>query len=310
MANSVYVVWNDNRDGNYEIYYKHSTDGGTTWSADTRLTNDPAASQNADVAVAGNNVHVVWDDTRTGIDNIFYKKFTAIPIITSINPNQGYWGQTLDNMIITGINFTGASGASFGDDIDINGFQVASDTQIIVSITINLAEAGLRDISVITPGGSVSLKNGFMVIPTSPSPRSSATIAAPPGPVPLPAVSVKSASLSAARVGPGTPVTVTANVANTGDVNGASSITVYVNGQQESSQGVTVDSGSNTPVTFTVSRNQPGTYTVYVGGTSAGSFVVDLFAGPGPIAVGVSALFLIVFIAAIIIYRRKSRFSR
>ena len=40
----VHVVWDDQRDGNKEIYYKHSTDGGITWTSDTRLTNDNAAS--------------------------------------------------------------------------------------------------------------------------------------------------------------------------------------------------------------------------------------------------------------------------
>ncbi len=38
----VHVVWSDERDGNYEIYYKRSTDGGVSWGADTRLTNNPS----------------------------------------------------------------------------------------------------------------------------------------------------------------------------------------------------------------------------------------------------------------------------
>jgi hypothetical protein len=40
-GNYVHIVWIDKRDGNTEIYYKCSTDGGINWQADVRLTNDP-----------------------------------------------------------------------------------------------------------------------------------------------------------------------------------------------------------------------------------------------------------------------------
>jgi len=35
---NVHVIWQDKRDGDYQIYYKRSTDGGVTWETDTRLT--------------------------------------------------------------------------------------------------------------------------------------------------------------------------------------------------------------------------------------------------------------------------------
>ena len=47
---TVHVVWFDQRDGNYEIYYKKSTDNGANWSADLRLTNDPAESNRPSIA--------------------------------------------------------------------------------------------------------------------------------------------------------------------------------------------------------------------------------------------------------------------
>lgn len=37
-GDSIHVVWSDNRDGNDEIYYKRSVDGGLTWGDDIRLT--------------------------------------------------------------------------------------------------------------------------------------------------------------------------------------------------------------------------------------------------------------------------------
>jgi len=71
----VQVVWSDTRDGNYEIYYKRSTDSGVSWGIDTRLTNDTAASFAPTVAVSGPVVHVVWNDERNG-NSVYYKRST------------------------------------------------------------------------------------------------------------------------------------------------------------------------------------------------------------------------------------------
>jgi len=98
---------------------------------------------------------------------------------------------------------------------------------------------------------------------------------APSGPVNLANPQVVSATISASRVGPGEAIRVTASVLNKGTGNGTVAVKLYVNGQEEASQGVTVNSGASTPVTFTVSRSEPGTYSVYVGGMSAGSFTVE-----------------------------------
>ncbi len=73
---AVQVVWNDSRDGNSEIYYKRSTDGGATWSSDTRLTNNTSPSESPSIAVAGAVAHVVWVDTRDGNGEIYYKRST------------------------------------------------------------------------------------------------------------------------------------------------------------------------------------------------------------------------------------------
>ncbi|NOU45762.1 MAG: T9SS type A sorting domain-containing protein [Bacteroidales bacterium] len=75
------VVWFDQRDGNYEIYYKRSTDGGLSWETDTRLTDDPAYSFYPSVAVSGPVVHVVWQDFRDGNYEIYYKRDpTGVPL--------------------------------------------------------------------------------------------------------------------------------------------------------------------------------------------------------------------------------------
>ena len=176
------------------------------------------------------------------------------------------------------------------------------------TLVLTITDGGLGDAD--------GLANGTIVDPGGPAePVAAATVygqgtmstITQQAPVSLPSVSVKSASLSATRVAPGTPVTVTANVVNTGTGNGSSSIKVYVNGQEESSQGVTVSSGSNTPLTFTVSRNEPGTYTVYVGGTNAGSFTVDQFTPIQPSSSSAVQLVFFAFILGVIYMTRRKQ---
>jgi hypothetical protein len=74
LGSSIHVVWHDQRDGNWEIYYKLSTNGGISWGADTRLTNDPATSQMPSISVSGSNLHVIWNEFRDGNMEIYYKR--------------------------------------------------------------------------------------------------------------------------------------------------------------------------------------------------------------------------------------------
>ncbi len=97
-GNNIHVVWNDNRDGNWEIYYKQSIDNGATWGSDERLTYADGSSNRPSVAIAGNNIHVVWMDRRDGGNSeIYYKRYFDKPNIaplaavtgTSLNPGGG-----------------------------------------------------------------------------------------------------------------------------------------------------------------------------------------------------------------------------
>lgn len=148
-------------------------------------------------------------------------------------------------------------------------------------LTLDIVDGGQGDNdgaangTIVDPGGPGFPFNGT----SGTSSGSSATMpsVAQRAPVSLSNIVVKSASLSAVTATPGTPVIVTAGIANTGTGNGTSVIRVYVNGSEEAQQGITVNSGSTATITFDVSRNEPGTYTVYVGGTQAGSFTVKQF---------------------------------
>ena len=57
---------------------KRSEDGGLTWGADTRLTNDPADSWGPCISLSDSTLHVVWMDDRNNSNNyeIYYKRST------------------------------------------------------------------------------------------------------------------------------------------------------------------------------------------------------------------------------------------
>jgi hypothetical protein len=73
----VHVVWSDFTPGNWEIYYKKSTDGGSTWMTGQRLTWNSGNSQFPAVAIdSSGHVHVVWNDDSSGNSEIYYMKST------------------------------------------------------------------------------------------------------------------------------------------------------------------------------------------------------------------------------------------
>ena len=69
----VFLSWHDSTPGNYEVYYKNSTDGGVTWGATQRLTNNTEESGLADIAVNATNVYVVYANATGGNGEIYVK---------------------------------------------------------------------------------------------------------------------------------------------------------------------------------------------------------------------------------------------
>ncbi len=331
------------------------------------------------------------------------------PTLTSINPASGNLGQTLNNVIITGANFTGANAVSFGAGITVNGFTVNNDNQITASITIaGSAALGARDVSVTTPpvGSGTpltgTLTNGFMVnqpsqsvntatgtgiarfttssgsiinltaaattpcgtlsgftFPhgffsfniTSIAPGSTVTIiivlpsnmpantqywkcingqwvqipvvsvvgnivtihltdggtgdadgvangtiidpGGPAVPVPVPAVpterhvsptmpnninpaqiSLQYLNINPQQTSASQPVTIITNVVNTGDEAGSLNVALKINGKVEQTKLVSIGPQATQPVKFTITRSEPGTYTIDVGG-QRGSFTIN-----------------------------------
>jgi hypothetical protein len=70
----IHIVCSDAREGHEEIFYKRSTNDGTSWSADTRLSNQSATSYYPSIGVSDQVVQVVWSDIRNGSHQIFYNR--------------------------------------------------------------------------------------------------------------------------------------------------------------------------------------------------------------------------------------------
>lgn len=71
-----HIVWQESTPGNTEIFYRKSTDQGSTWAPVERLTWTSGNSDEPSIAVdAAGNIHVVWSDNTPGNLEIYYKKF-------------------------------------------------------------------------------------------------------------------------------------------------------------------------------------------------------------------------------------------
>ncbi|UCE39383.1 MAG: hypothetical protein JSW00_09230 [Thermoplasmata archaeon] len=65
-GSNVHVVWSDDRDGNYEIFYKRSTDNGLSWGTETQITFTTISQELPKIGVYGNTIHIVWHDYMNG----------------------------------------------------------------------------------------------------------------------------------------------------------------------------------------------------------------------------------------------------
>jgi hypothetical protein len=71
---NVYVVWSDTTTGNGDIYFKASTDNGTTFSKTKKLSNDTGSSTDPQIAVRGeSSVYIVWRNSTSNNTDILFQ---------------------------------------------------------------------------------------------------------------------------------------------------------------------------------------------------------------------------------------------
>lgn len=131
-----------------------------------------AAASGTNVLAVGGQPHPI--ETSSGSNLVlnpgFVPTLTRVtpgqnPVITSINPNSGQQGQTL-NLTIIGANFvSGASVAFSGAGVTVNSASVTSATQIAVNISVAAsATTGSRDVMVTNPDGGSGTGIGLFTV--------------------------------------------------------------------------------------------------------------------------------------------------
>jgi hypothetical protein len=74
-SDGVHLAWDDTTPGDSEIYYRMTTDGGTTWTPAEKLTMNSGSSWAPAITVDSlGNIHLVWFDDTPGNYEIYYKK--------------------------------------------------------------------------------------------------------------------------------------------------------------------------------------------------------------------------------------------
>jgi len=257
--------------------------------------------------------------TNDIFDSTYANVFLA-PTITSITPNQGSQGQTL-NIVITGSQLNRVSAVDFGAGITVNSITVDGPTQITVNISINPAAApGPRDVTVTNPTGSDILIGGFTVqqLQTTPPSVPTGRRASPPiytsqGTPGQAQIELQYLSVRPQQTMAGQPVTITTNVVNTGNEAGNYNVVLKINGQAEQTRTVSVGAHGTQPVKFTTTKAQPGAYTVNIGDQKANFIVTGAGRGPGTaMAEGIlfaaaMAVIAILVVLLIIVARRRSQ---
>lgn len=94
-----------------------------------------------------------------------------------------------------------------------------------------------------------------------------------PAPPAAASIVVKNVNVDPGQAYTGQPITISANMANDGDVVGGYVASLKINDKLEQTKLGTVDGHSAAPVNFTISRSQPGTYTIDIGGQK-GTFII------------------------------------
>jgi hypothetical protein len=164
------------------------------------------------------------------------------------------------------------------------------------------------DLNLTSYGAEKSFTTLTPPAPPPPKPRASAT---PPRPLNPAQLSTQYLSVNPQQASANQPVTIITNVVNTGDEGGNYNLALKINGQVEQSRMVSVGPQGTQPVKFTITKAQPGTYTVDIGGQK-GSFTINGAGGTngkpvngGLIAILIVGILVLATVVALLTTRRR-----
>jgi Mg-chelatase subunit ChlD len=98
-SGNLHIVWEDDRDGNFEIYYRFYEASSSAWGSEQRLTNAAHASRGPHLSVdPSGQLHLIWTDNRhSGIwgwthTSLYYRKKSAVWGTEKRLVREGWWG--------------------------------------------------------------------------------------------------------------------------------------------------------------------------------------------------------------------------
>lgn len=150
---NVYVVWEDNRDGSWDVYgQKVDLNAGTLWGSDLLVSSSIAAEQlnpkivldrDLNAGLNDNHLYVVWQSNHTGNFNVFFSKLdrsgNVLVAEKQVNSDGSALDQYAPSLVYDGSNFLYLAWADernsqpdiFLEKLDKNGAnQLAADTKI------------------------------------------------------------------------------------------------------------------------------------------------------------------------------------
>ena len=93
-GNNLYIVWPDNKTGNWELFFTRSIDGGHIFEVPINISNNTSFSANATIIAHENHVSITWWDNKTG---------EIQPFVRSSHDN----GESFENALMLNTSFIG-----------------------------------------------------------------------------------------------------------------------------------------------------------------------------------------------------------
>ncbi len=127
---------------NTEVHCRRSLNNGTTWLAKQRLSHAAGRSEDPSMAIINNNVHLAWNDNRSGSMQIYYihssDQGATWGAETQVGPNSSYSTQVSQNGnnadVVYGNNATGNYDVFFRNSIDTGATWVSSASQLTTDL--------------------------------------------------------------------------------------------------------------------------------------------------------------------------------
>ena len=119
-TDDLYLVWEDNTSGHFELYFKSSSNAGVNWSPPKRLTyNSQNSKRPMMIRDSTGNLHLVWHQPDIPIGEIYYKKSTNSGS-TWTSPTRLTWNAGSSWLPAIAVSLTGTLHVVWEDDVSGN----------------------------------------------------------------------------------------------------------------------------------------------------------------------------------------------